>query len=97
MNSKVAGQIVNFVKRVGMGDAPLIAGWFPAHNAAYYIRRGHTIDCLLTDAEKLRTEWATGRVATDTAAKQADRAQSNASAADEALRILEGGSYAGGC
>lgn len=89
-NAKVAGQVVNFVKRVGMSDAPFIAGWFPAHRSAYYIGRGHTVDCLLKDAEKLRTEWATGRSITNTQALQADRTAANLGAANEALSILQG-------
>ena len=72
-NGKVAGQIVMLVNRIGMTDAPLVAGWFPSHPASYYVGRGHSVDALLKDAEKLRTEWATGQIATTTAAKQSDR------------------------
>lgn len=84
-NAKVAGQVVNFVKRVGMGDAPDIARWFPSHSAAFYVSRGHTVDTLLRDAEKLRTEWATGRTMTSTKAKQSDRSGSTMSALQEVL------------
>lgn len=61
-NAKVAGQVVSFVGRVPQADAPLIAEWFLSHKSPYYVSRGHSVDCLLKDAEKLRTEWATGRM-----------------------------------
>lgn len=93
-NGKVAGQVVNFVKRVGMKDAPDIARWFPGHSAAFYVSRGHTVDTLLRDAEKLRTEWMTGRVMTSTKAKQSDRSGATMSALQEVL--AERGEATGG-
>lgn len=93
-NAKVAGQVVNFVKRVGMKDAPEIARWFPGHAAAFYVGRGHTVDTLLRDAEKLRTEWMTGRVMTSTKAKQSDRSGATMSALQEVL--AERGEATGG-
>jgi hypothetical protein len=87
-NAKTAGQIVALVKRIGKTDAPNVAGWFPGHQSAYYVGRGHSVDCLLKDAEKLRTEWATGRSVTATEAMQADRTQTNLSAVDAAIEIL---------
>lgn len=88
-NAKVAGQVVQFVKRVGMEEAPQIARWFPSHQSAYYVGRGHVVDCLLRDAEKLRTEWATGRVVTSTAARQADRRGAMADTVQKLLRECE--------
>ena len=84
-NAKVAGQMVAFVKRIGMAEAHLIAGWFPRHASRFYVERGHSIDCLLRDAEKLRTEWATGSVMTASKARQVDRAGATLSAVDEIL------------
>ena len=40
----------------------------------------HPTNLLLRDAEKLRTEWATGRQVTRTQAAQVDRTQTNANA-----------------
>lgn len=84
-NAKVAGQVVQFVKRVGMEDAPHIAAWFPSHKASLYVAKGHTIGVLLLDAEKLRTEWATGRSMTATKARQSDRTGSNMDALEQVL------------
>jgi hypothetical protein len=38
----------------------------------------HPVQLLLRDAEKLRTEWVTGRTVTATQANLADRTQTNA-------------------
>lgn len=87
-NQTVNSQVKQFVQRVGFLDAPLIAGWFLAHNATWYVRQGHTMGSLLRDAEKLRTEWATGRALTETATRQLDGAQSNFNASADAKRML---------
>ncbi len=87
-NQTVNSQVKQFVQRVGFRDAPLIAGWFTAHNATWYVRQGHTMGSLLRDAEKLRTEWVTGRALTETATRQLDGAQSNFNASADAKRML---------
>lgn len=43
------------------------------HQGALYVRAKHPVNLLLRDAEALRTEWATGRMVTDTEAREADR------------------------
>lgn len=88
-NAKVFSQIVAFVKRVGQQDAPFVAEWFPSHKSAYCVGRGHAFGVLLEGAEKFRTEWATGRMVTNTLAQQSDKTESNHSAAQEAKRMLE--------
>lgn len=93
-NAKVNGQVKSFVKRLGYEESPPVAAFFLQSNLAYYVQRGHVFDCLLADAEKLRTEWATGRTMTATRARQIDQTQSNASAVDEALALMNGGSHA---
>jgi hypothetical protein len=76
-NARVNGQIANFVSRVGAEEAPHIAAWYVLSNAAWYVRQAHDTGSLAKDAEKLRTEWATRRQVTSTAALQADRTQTN--------------------
>lgn len=73
-NAKVNGQLVQLAKRVGPHAAPM-AGWFVSHGAARYVQSGHSIGMLLMDAEKLHTEWMTGRRGTATQAAQSDRTQ----------------------
>lgn len=88
-NAKVNGQVKSFVKRIGYDNAPHVAAHFVSSNAAYYVSRGHSIDCLLSDAEKLHTEWATGKSITQTRARQIDKSESNKNAVSEAIQILK--------
>ena len=66
-----------------------MAAFFVGHNGRWYVEKGHSVAVMLPDAEKLRTEWATGRTVTNTRARQVDRTASNFAAADEAVRIRE--------
>jgi len=88
-NAKVNGQVKSFVKRIGYDNAPQVAAHFVSSNAAYYVSRGHSVDCLLSDAEKLHTEWATGKSITQTRARQIDKSESNKNAVSEAIQILK--------
>ena len=88
-NAKVNGQVKNFVQRIGHDESPFVAAFYVTNNTRYYVERGHTFDCLLSHAEKLRTEWATGRTMTSTRAKQIDKSEANRSAVGEAMKILE--------
>lgn len=87
-NSKVNSQVKQFVKRIGYAESPLVAASFVSNNTQYYVSRGHSVDCLLADAEKIRTEWATGNVMTNTRANQIDKSQANKSAVSEAMQLL---------
>lgn len=84
-NARVNRNIVDLIKRIGMNDAPHVAAWYLTHNSAYYVRTGHSVGALLSDAEKLRTEWATGKRTTETKARQADRAATTASHVQDIL------------
>jgi len=75
-NAKVNGQLSQLVKRLGEDAAP-VAAWFIGHGASRYVAAGHTVGLMLMDAEKLHTEWRTGRRVTATAAVQSDRTQAN--------------------
>lgn len=88
-NATVNTQVKAFVKRIGVDESPHVAAFFVQSNAAFYVQRGHTFGNLLADAEKLRTEWATGRTMTGTRARQIDQSQANFSVVDEAMKILE--------
>jgi hypothetical protein len=74
-NAKVNGQLAHLLTRLGAAEAPDVAAFFVGHNNRYYVQKMHSVDCLLADAEKLRTEWATGRRVTATAAQEVDRLQ----------------------
>ncbi|QND83758.1 ArsR family DNA-binding transcriptional regulator [Chromobacterium vaccinii] len=87
-NATVNGQIGNFVKRLGE-NAPHVAAYFVGSASAFYVSKGHAVGVMLCDAEKLHTEWATGRRVTQSAARQADRTASNFANAQEALAMLD--------
>lgn len=79
-NATVNGQLANLVKRLGAEEAPSVAAHYVRSNNSRYVSCGHGVGMLVQDAEKLRTEWATGRQGTATQARLADRAQSNLNA-----------------
>jgi hypothetical protein len=72
-NAKISSQLSQFVDRVGIEDAPEIAAFFLTHNDAFYTRSKHPVGLLVRDAEKLHTEWKTGKVSTGIEAKQAEK------------------------
>jgi len=86
-NQKVNGQLASLVKRLG-ANAPQVAAFYVESGNGYYVSRGHSADCLLADAEKLHTEWATGRRVTQATARQADATQANLETHTGALEIL---------
>lgn len=79
-NAKVNGQIKQLVARIG-SDAAHVAAHFVRSPNAFYAQRGHAIGALLADAEKVRTEWATGRQVTVSEARMNDRTAGNGFAA----------------
>lgn len=88
-NLKTNAQIKQFVQRVGMGPAPAIAEFYLTVNSAFYVQKLHPVGNLLADAESLHTQWATGTTMTNTRARQIDKTQSNYSAGEEAVALLQ--------
>lgn len=76
-NVKVNSQLAQLVDRIGEGEAPFVAEFYVTHKNSYYVRKMHSVDSLLADCEKLRTEWATNTKMTQTKAMQADKTQTN--------------------
>lgn len=74
-NAKVNGQLAQLIARLGAEEAPGVAAFYVGHNNRYYVNKMHSVDLLLSDCEKLRTEWATGNKVTAAAAIEADRLQ----------------------
>lgn len=79
-NQTVNSQLAALVRRLGEDESPAVAGHYVRSNNSRYVACGHGVGTLLQDAEKLRTEWATGRHSTATQAHQADRTQTNLNA-----------------
>lgn len=61
-NAKVSAQVKQFVQRIGYDESVSIAEWFVSHPLDFYSKNMHGFGLLLADAEKLRTQWATGRL-----------------------------------
>lgn len=76
-NARVNGQLAMFVSYVGAEDAPHIAASYVRSRNSHYAQRGHSVGVMVTDAEKLRTEWLNGRQMTATTARHEDRTASN--------------------
>ena len=84
-NSSQAGKLKSFVARVPAADAPDIAAFYVGHNDAFYVKSMHPLGLLLRDAEKVCTEWETGRQMTSSRARDVDRKQTNLSAFQELI------------
>ena len=84
-NAKVNGQLAQLVQRLGGEEAPAVAAAYVQHNKALYISANHCVDLLLRDCEGLRTQWANGRITTDTEARQMDRKQNHLGIAERLI------------
>ena len=87
-NQMINGQLAQFVKRLGAQEAPLVAAFYLTHNDQFYVRAMHPVSLMLRDAEKLRTEWATGQRMTGSKAREIENRQHTSDAIHEAARIL---------
>jgi len=62
-NRTVSAMLCKLVDKLGAEEAPLVAAFYVTHRSSWYAEKMHPVNLLLADAEKLRTEWATGRQA----------------------------------
>jgi hypothetical protein len=86
-NAMVNGQVSQLGKRLG-SEAPQVAVFYVTHRDKFYERNRHPVSLLLKDAEKLRTEWATGEVETG---RRQTHSEANAELATELWRRNEEG------
>lgn len=59
-NAKANGILAQLVGRLGAEEAPEVAEFYVKHDDPFYVKATHPVTLLLRDAEKLRTQWATG-------------------------------------
>lgn len=71
-NRSVNVGLCQVIDKLGSSDAPMVAAFYVTHNSQWYVTKGHPVNLLVVDAEKLRTEWATNTQVTATQARQAD-------------------------
>ena len=70
-NQTVNSLLCRVVDKLGV-EAPDVASFYLTHNGNFYTQKMHPVNLLLTDAEKLRTEWATNTKITSSAVKNAE-------------------------
>lgn len=56
-NAKVSGQLAQLLTRLGAEESPQVAAFYVGSETPFYRQTMHSVDVLLRDAEKLRTEW----------------------------------------
>lgn len=71
----MSGQLGHFMRRIPLEDVAVTINHYLRSNNARYVASGHSVGCLLQDAEKLRTEALTGRTGTLTGARRQDKTQ----------------------
>ncbi|PIQ27118.1 hypothetical protein COW64_08435 [bacterium (Candidatus Blackallbacteria) CG18_big_fil_WC_8_21_14_2_50_49_26] len=75
-NAKVNAQIKSLVTRVGRNLAVQIAKMYCEHNDQFYVLKLHPVGLMLADAEKLATEFRTGKKMTPLEARGLQRRDS---------------------
>lgn len=88
-NAKTNSLCVEIVRRIGEQEAPDVAAWYVGSDNSYYVSRGHSLQCLVADCEKIRTEWVTGRRITQSQARVKDRTQALGDVAKSLLAKYE--------
>lgn len=86
-NAMVSGQLANFIARVPIEEAPAIAAFYVGHNNGLYVSAKHPVNLLVRDAERLRTDWATG----DSKDRRPERATSRTAELTRVHSELSGG------
>jgi uncharacterized protein YdaU (DUF1376 family) len=92
-NKTVNSQIKAFVERLGV-ESPQVAAHYVRSNTAFYVRSKHGTGPMLKDAEGLRTEWATGKTVTQTAAMQADKTETRGNVWKDLIQEVKDGTFA---
>lgn len=87
-NAKVGGQLGQLVDRLGTDVAHHVAAHFLKNNDAGVVRKCHSLNELLVNAESYHTQWVTNRQMSGATARQIEQTQTNFSAAEQALEAL---------
>ncbi len=91
-NAKVGGQVGLLIGRLGIDVAHSVAAYYLGINDAQLIRKCHSFNELLANAESYHTQWVTQTQINGRTARQQEDTQANINAAQEAARnIREGG------
>lgn len=89
-NAKVGKQMTQLVDRLGADVAHHVAAHFLKNSDAGVVRKCHSLNELLANAESYHTQWVTNRQMNSTTAQQIERKQANLNAGMEAAqRIMQ--------
>ena len=72
-NQQVNALLCRVVDKLGTEEAPAVAAFYVSHNNPFYVSKRHPPNLLVQDAEGLRTQWATGVLATKSEARTAEK------------------------
>ena len=95
-NAKVGGQLGQLVDRLGADVAHHVAAHFLKTADAAVLRKCHSLNELLVNAESYHTQWVTGQRVNGTTARQMERTEANLSAAEQAAQLVLANRQAGG-
>ncbi|XSS65383.1 phage replication protein [Pseudomonas sp. B11] len=87
-NAKVGGQLGQLVDRLGADVAHHVAAHFLKTSDAAVLRKCHSLNELLANAESYHTQWVTGQRINGTTARQMERTEANLSAAEQAAQLV---------
>ncbi len=87
-NAKVGGQLSQLVDRLGADVAHHVAAHFLKTSDAAVLRKCHSLNELLANAESYHTQWVTGQRINGTTARQMERTEANVSAAEQAAQMV---------
>lgn len=87
-NAKVGGQLGQLVDRLGADVAHHVAAHYLKTSDAAVLRKCHSLNELLANAESYHTQWVTGQRVNGTTARQMERTEANLSAAEQAAQLV---------
>ncbi|MCP1506852.1 DNA-binding transcriptional ArsR family regulator [Pseudomonas marginalis] len=87
-NAKTGKQMALLVDRLGADVAHHVAAHFLKTSDAAVLRKCHSLNELLANAESYHTQWVTGQRINGTTARQMERTEANLSAAEQAAQMV---------
>lgn len=87
-NAKAGKQMALLVDRLGADIAHHVAAHFLKTSDAAVLRKCHSLNELLANAESYHTQWVTGQRINGTTARQMERTEANLSAAEQAAQMV---------
>jgi len=87
-NAKAGKQMALLVDRLGADVAHHVAAHFLKTSDAAVLRKCHSLNELLANAESYHTQWVTGQRINGTTARQMERTEANHSAAEQAAQLV---------